>query len=286
VERKVTPTVAGETEITEARLAAAEKSRSFLKEIGFNMARASKVRGEYEVRWQKTMSKAIGRPEKPNYIVLPEQVPEDVHNPWATFTPPYPGWAWDYAWQKSDEPHYPSFWRYLDSASGELGSYTHTHVSGADDSDFAYVRYRTSIRFWYRIPATGLVELWMQMQCIDTPYSGYLHDEWGWSNSACDQESYGRLRVIHPGPGAPRKATILDYRRTGTDANWSRDIALPGEYRWAHFFSTESYTANTWLLLEVGTEDWNHFWSNDVTIHSAMTMHWFLRRVYVRSTGE
>jgi hypothetical protein len=283
---KASPTVVGEREIQEARRQAAEESREFLKEIGFNMPRASQLRGEYHTRIQKVLSEAIGRPEEPNYLVLPEMVPKDVHNPWVSYQPPYPGWAWSYWWNKSDEPSYPSFARYLNSASGQLGTYTRTHVSGADNSDWSNVRYRTAMRFWYYLPVAGMAEVWMNMQCIDTPYSGWLSDEWGWSDSACDQESHAYLRVIVPGYGTSRKSTILDYRRTGTDANWSGHVTWAGNHRWAHIFSADAYAGGTWLLLEAGTEEWNHFWSNDVSIYSAMTMRWFLSRVYVRSTGE
>jgi hypothetical protein len=283
---KATPTVEGELEIREARLQAAEDSRKSLKEIGFDMALASQLRGEYQTRIHEVVAKALGRPEEPNYLVPPEMVPKDIHNPYVVYGPPYPGWAWAYSWDKSDEPWYPTFARYLDSASGGLGTYTHIHVSGADDDDWSQVRYRTAMRFWYHLPVAGMAEVWMDMQCIATPYSGWLEDEWGWSDSHCDQESLAYLRVIAPGPGAFRRSTILDYRRTGTDAHWSGDAAAPGVFRWAHIFSADAYAGGTWLLLEVGTEEWNHFWSNDVSIHSAMTMRWFLRHVYVRSTGE
>lgn len=284
--KKAPPTVTGERDIHEARQQAAEESRKFLHSIGFNMAKASELRGEYHTRIKEALDQIRGKPDEPNYVVLPEMVPKDVHNPWVVKQAPYPGWAWDYNWHKSDEPNYPSFTNYLDPVAGELGTYTHTHVSGADDSDDSYVRYRTAMRFWYQMPAAGLVEVWMEMQCIDTPFSGWLSDEWGWSDSACDQESHARLQVISPGPGAPRYSTILDYRRTGTTANWSNDVTAAGNNRWAHLFSTDTYPAGAWLLLDVGTQEWNHFWSNDVSIHSAMTQRWFLKHVYVRSTGE
>jgi hypothetical protein len=212
-------------------------------------------------------------------------VPTNIYNPWTTYGPPYPGWAWSCAWGKSDEPWYPDFARYLDAAAGQLGTYTHTHVDGADDSDYAYVDYRTAMRFWYRMPTAGMLEIWMKMQDIQTSYSGWLNDEWGWSDSACDQESYATLRMITPGPGVFRKGTILDYRRTGTTASWGGDVAAPGVERWAHLFSADAYPAGTWCLVEVGTQEWNNFWTNDVSIHSAMTMRWFLKNVYVRSTG-
>ncbi len=282
---KAEPTFAGESEIKEARLKAAEESREFMGKIGFDMALASKMRGEYHDRMGKEVDKYLGKPEKPNYLVFPEDVPDDVHNPWAIYRPPYPGSAWAYSWYRSDEPNTPSFARYLNRFSGQLGTYSSIRVSGADDSDSSWVNYRTAMRFWYHIPAAGMAELWMRLQCISTPYSGWLDDEWGWSDSACDQESHAYVRVISPSLGAFRFGTILDYRRTGTDASWSNQTAAPGAHRWAHLFSSDSYPAGTWLLLEVGTREWNHFWSNDVSIHSAMTQRWFLDSVYVQSTG-
>ena len=282
---RATPTVVGEMEIKEARLQAAERSREFLREIGFDMARASELRGNYHERIQDLFAEATGRPGEPNYLVPPEMVPEDIHNPWKLFQPPYPGWSWAWAWNKSSRPWNPNLARYLGAAAGQIGAYTHIHCRHASDSDWAWAKYRTAVLFWYYLPVSGMVEMFADMQSIHTPYSGWLHDEWGWSDSVCDQESRAYLRVLVPGPGAPRKATILDYRRTGTDANWANDVTPVGAHRWAHIFSSDAYAGGTWLLLEVGTEDWNYFWTNDVSIHSAMTLRWFLKRIYVRSTG-
>lgn len=104
--------------------------------------------------------------------------------------------------------------RYPDATSGTVGTYTHNHASGADDLDYSYVRYRTGLRFWYQMPMTGMVELWAQMQAIDTPFAGWLNDEWGWSDAECDQESRARLQVIVPGPSAAgsRRFLTIDAR--------------------------------------------------------------------------
>jgi len=283
---KATPTVVGEQDIEEARLQAAEESRKFLGEIGFNMARASILRGEYHTRMHKVISEAAGGPQEPNYLVLPDMVPREIHNPWRTYQPPYPGWLWIYSRDKSDEPPWPICTSYLDAAAGQLGTFSQTHVSGADDSDFAYVSCRTAMRFLYDLTVAGRVELWMRLRCIDTSYSGWLKDEWGWSDSSCHQKSAAHLRVLMPVLEDIRYSTILDYGRTGTDANWSRVYVEAGEERWAHLFSADAYPGGTRLLLEVGTSERNYFWTNDVSIHSAMTMRWFLQNVYVRSTGE
>lgn len=276
----------GEKRIAKLRRKIVKQSRSYLDEIGFDDRAALKLRGKYEAKIRNATAKYLQLPEEPNWVVPPEQVPDDVHNPWAVYGPPYPGWAWSYNWNRSDEPRNPTFSRYLNSSSGELGSYTSIAVAGADNSDYSSVRYRTGVRFWYRIPATGLVEVWMRMQAIHTPYSGWHSDEWGFSGVGTDQESHATLQVISPGPGATRKATILDYRRTGTNANWSREVSQAPTQRWAHLYSLGSFAEGTWLLLETGTEEWNHFWSNDVSVGSYMTQRWFLQNVYVRSTGE
>ncbi len=283
---KAEPTVVGEAEIQEARLQAAEESRAFLQEIGFDMPRASELRGEFHTRFHHLIAETLGRPEEPNYLVPPEMVPEDIHNPWVWYAPPYPGWRWIRWTYDSGRPWTPDYWNYLDHKAGQLGTYTHIHVSNASDSDYAYVRFRTGMRFWYWMPVAGMAEVWMRLQCINTPYSGYLKDEWGWSDSVCDQESRAYVQAIYPGPGAPRMSTILDYRRTGTDASWANHREPAGQYRWAHIFSSGAYPGGSWVLLEAGTEDFNFFWSNDVSIHSAMTMRWFLKNIVVRSTGE
>lgn len=283
---KAEPTFEGETEIRGARKKIIEESRNYLKTIDFNTNLAKRARDKHKKELQDAIRDTIKRPEKPNYLVLPEKVPKDIHNPWEIYQPPYPGWSWSYWWGVSDEPRYPIYSRYLNAAAGQIGTYTSNYVSGADNSDYSYVRYRTAVRFWYKIPVAGMVNCWVRMQSIDTRHSGWFDDEWGWSDATCDQESKAYLRVINPGPGALRYATILDYRRSGTDASWNGTLLYPGYERWAHVYSSDSYPSNTWLLLEFGTEDWNHFWCNDVSVGSYMTMRWFLKNIYLRSSGE
>ncbi|MEA5597797.1 hypothetical protein [Rivularia sp. UHCC 0363] len=287
LEVKATPTVKGQAEIEEAQSQAVGKSQQFLNEIGFDMVRASKLREGYNARLDEVVSQARGKLEEPNYLILPEvmSMEELKATPWVILDPAYPADSFAYSSNRSDEPDNPVFWRYLNRSSGQLGSYTRNRVSGADDSDYAYVRYQTAMRFWYRIPDTGLTEVFMRLQAIDTAYSGSFNDEWGWSDARCEQMCSAYLRVITPGPGAIRYGTILNYVRTGTSANWANQITAPGNERWANLFSTSSYNAGTWLLLEVGTEDWNYFRSNDVSIVSTMNMNWFLKQIYVRSTA-
>lgn len=283
---KQPPTLVGEHKLLETRKRAIRNSHQFLQDINFDMARGTELREAYRRRLFEVIERHREKPDEPNYLVMPEDVPENIYNPWVVFGPPYPGWAWSYGRNWSDEPDVPSIARYLNSASGSIGSYTYTHVGGADDSDFAWARYKTGMRFWYRMPVAGLLEVWLHLQAVNTYYAGYFVDEWGWSDANCDQESHFFLQVIAPEVSAMRLSTVLDYRRTGTSAHWGNEAVDAGDDRWAHLFSTNAYAAGTWLLVEVGTQEWNHFWSNDVSIGSMVQMQWFMENAYLRSSGE
>lgn len=281
---KANATFEGESEIGNVRMKLIRDSKDALQKMKFDFDKVQQLRAKYGEELRKLVTESLDHPEEPNFLVPPEAVPKEIHNPWKVYGPPYPGWAWANWWGKSDEPNYPIFYRYLNSAAGQVGTYTSIRVHGADDSDWAYVRYRTAVRFWYRLPEAGMVDLWIKMQNINTCHNGRLDDEWGVSDANCDQESHAYLQVISPRPGALRKGTILDYRRTGTDARWSRCPYGAGTQRWSHIYSSDAYPTNTWLLLEVGTEEWNHFWCNDVSVLSQMMMRWFLQNIYVRSS--
>lgn len=283
---KQKPTFSGEQELQAVCRRAKAKSRRFLQDIRFDMTRASQMRNAHKQRLSQVIERHRGKPDDSNYLVLPKNVPENIYNPWAVYSPPYAGWAWMNSWWRTDEPDNPHFEIYLDVVTGSIGSKVHINVHGADDNDNCAALQKTGLNFWYQIPVTGLLEVWVKIQAIDTDYTGRFTDEWGWSDATCDQDSSIFLQVKSPAISAPRYSTVLDYRRTGTTAQWVNSVAAAGNERWAHLFSTESYAAGTWLLVEVGTQENNYFYSNDVTVRSTIKMHWFLKNVFIRSSGE
>jgi len=281
--RNSTSTNAGEHEVEKARHQAIEESQELLKEIGFDIPRATVMREEYHQRYQEIMADAIERPEEPNYLVLPEMVPEEIHNPWKIIRPPFAGSSSSCSSWKTDEPDTPHYTRHVSAAAGRLGSVSIIRVSGADDSDQAEVRCRTGLRFWYFMPAAGMLETWIRMQSLDTPFSGSHYNEWGWSSCVTHQESYAYLRVINPGPGKWRKSTLLKIRRERETDKWAGMVTPVSRYRYAHIYSSSSYPGGKWLLLEIGMDDWNYFWSNDVSILSGMEMRWFISSIHIRA---
>jgi hypothetical protein len=128
------------------------ESRKLLDSIGFDRVRAAEVRKEFvrETRRLLTVS---------DLVVAPPHIPPlDDCSPWVTYTAPYDGYFWSYAWSRSDEADDPMLARYLDTSNGHIGSSIRTRLSGADDDDFVTVDYYTSLNVWHTALATGVLE--------------------------------------------------------------------------------------------------------------------------------
>ena len=278
---KVEPSYEGEMAIKNTRKEIIAKAERFTGEIAFNTEMAKPLRDQHSKNLAALFKGALDIPDK--HVFLTATGPTNNPHPWTAIVPPYSGSAWEYYWEITDEPSVPSFARYLDRAAGQLGSYTFTRVYGADDSDYSFIWYRTGVRFWYKMPAAGILELYLKLQAIYDNYWGDFDNEWGWSDAHCLQLSRPYVRVISPTLGNIRYGnTILNYNRYGTSDYWNRNVVGPGNYGWAYSLSDASYPANQWLYIEAGMYDYNYFWSNDVTIESKMNMKWFVPSIYVR----
>src|SRR5262249_37081066 len=75
--------------------------------------------------------------------------------PWVTYSAPYAGYVWSYKWDRTSNPRIPVLERYLDTATGRIGSRIETQVSGADDDDSLHAEYYTGLNLWHTPLATG-----------------------------------------------------------------------------------------------------------------------------------
>lgn len=278
---KAEPTYEGEKQIKKKKKDIIANGEKLRRDTALNVTRATKLRDQHSNRLDKEIIKAWEIPAKPTFLTSEE--PSDNPHAWNVFNPPYSGQSFARAWYKSDEPSYPIYTSYLNRIAGQLGSYTYTRVYGADDSDTSWIWVRTGLRFWYKMPATGIFELYLKLQAIYDTYWGDLDDEWGWSDAKSRQYSRPYVRVIYPTLGNIRYGNhIFYYYRHDNDAYWNRHVVGPGNYRWAHVLSDASYPANQWLYVEAGIYDRNYFWCNDVTVRSKMNMKWFVPSIYIR----
>ena len=275
------PSRNGTLAIEKARKDIVGKGDLFRKSINFDVRKATKIRDPFIRKMDSTIVKAWNIPKKPEFLLT--EGPKHNPHPWVIHSPPYPGYHWDYSWYRTDEPWTPSYTRYLDKDAGQLGSYSYVGVWGADDWDLSYVRYRTAFRFWYKMPAAGMFELYFKMQSVHSNFYGDTDDEWGWSDVSVKQYSRPYVRVVSPTVGQRRFGNYLFYYyENDEDSYWYNQVAPVMSTRWAYVLSEDAYAANKWLLVEAGLEDYNYFFSNDVTVDSTVKQKWFVPEIWIR----
>lgn len=277
-----TPSPEGEKIRVEFQKRSLTEARGFINSLGINSTNIENIQKKYIAQSRSAVQKALNITEVPYVEATPADLPKQTSNPWTWKSPPYDGnWGYWY-WQRTGGNSWVD--NHQDRFNGAIGSWSGISLSGADDSDYSYTQSWSEIRVWFQMPAAGLVEAWAYLQCIDTPYSGSLSDEWGVSDASIQQLSMPYLKAVSPAGGI-RYGGLRDYQRGEDDGSWSAVIANPGQYVYPHLFSTESYSAGQWVYLAIGVYDLNYFWVNDMSCSAYLTDRWFARNVVLRSTG-
>lgn len=225
----------------------------------------------------------------PSHLVPTSQIPNDIRikrtNPWISISPPYPGWAWAYSWSRRGGMD-PWLSRTLSSTTGEVGSFERVWDSDASDDSYMHIDCRNRIGVFYEMPVTGLVESYIELQNIRSYHQVVHDDEFGWSSGTARVGSRITLQVVSPVASGESSAIAFEVWRSGTDfIDWGNSYALGGTY-WAHLFSDRVYTAGQMLYILAGSYEYLNESVNDVSYNDQITYDWFIRRVWLRSSGE
>lgn len=223
-------------------------------------------------------------------LEMPSSVPSEIltgrTNPWQLFTPPYSGWAWDYAWSRrggidpilsgTDNP-----------TTGEVGSSERTWDVDAGDDDFLHLDYHNKIGVFFTIPVTGLVESWIEVQSIASYHQVIHEDEWGWSSGLARVGSRVTMQVASPMPSSEVGAQAFEVLRGGSDfTDWALSSYVLGNSYWGHLFSDHVYPAGQGLYILFGTHEYTNEWVDDVEYNDQVTYRWFVKKLWIRSSGE
>lgn len=176
--------------------------------------------------------------------------------------------------------------RTLSSTTGEVGSFERVWDSDASDNSYMHIDYRNRIGVYYEIPVTGLVESYIELQNIRSYHQVIHDDEFGWSSGTARVGSRITMQVVSPVASGESSAIAFEVWRSGTDfIDWGNSYTLGGTY-WAHLFSDRVYTAGQMLYILVGSYEYLNESVNDVSYNDQITYNWFIKRVWLRSSGE
>jgi hypothetical protein len=256
------------------------EARRLLEEIGFDRVRAERLRKQYRDTARKLLK--LDDVRIPPGVVLP-----DTHcSPWVTYTAPYGGFFWSFAWSRSDEASNPVLTRHLDNVTGQIGSAIDTRLSGADDDDFVEAEYYTALNTWHTAQATGPLEGYLAFEFSVSTYSGRVSDEYGFSNATFSQLARARFRVSDTQNVLDtQESRIFNFIDTdwGDGTSWSNFVSAPRDIHWYYFKTAESFAQGSALVLEAGV--WNSTWyfADDESITTADDLDLRLDRIMVRS---
>lgn len=262
--------------------------QQFLKVSGIEAKRVKGLQKKYISQLESTINRVLEIEDEKEMAQVhtdTSNLPGPTSNPWTWYNPPYAGHWSDWWWERTRGSSWAN--SSANRVTGEIDCWSGLSLGGADDNDYSWANSRSEVRFWFRMPAAGMLEVWGYFQAIQAEFSGCLSDEWGISNASIQQLSRPYLRIISPAGAAWRYGLLLDYRRGESEGCWSGKIngANPGDFRYPHLFSTLSYSAGQWVLAAIGVHDYNYLWVNDMSCSANLYSRWFVKNIAVRSTG-
>jgi hypothetical protein len=225
----------------------------------------------------------------PAHLIPTSQVPKDIRiahtNPWVEISPPYPGWSWAYTWSRRGGMD-PLLSRWMDSTTGEVGSHERVWDTDASDNSYVHIDYRNRVGVFFEMPVTGLVECYVELQNISSYHQVIHEDEFGFSSGTARVGSRITLQVVSPVASNETSAIAFEVWRSGRDfTDWDYGYTLGSTY-WAHLFSDRIYTTGQSLYILVGSYEYVNETVNDVSYNDQVTYCWFIKRIWLRSSGE
>lgn len=176
--------------------------------------------------------------------------------------------------------------RWVNATTGQVGSYERVWDSDASDNSYMHIDYRNQIGVYYEIPVTGLVESYVELQNINSYHQVVHEDEFGYSSGSATVGSRITMQVASPVASSEVGAIAFEVRRGGRDfVDYGFGYTLGSTY-WAHLFSDRVYTAGQMLYILVGSYEYLNESVNDVSYNDQITYSWFIKCVWLRSSGE
>ncbi|WP_328965659.1 hypothetical protein [Streptomyces virginiae] len=143
------------------------------------------------------------------------------------------------------------------------------------------------VGFWYKMPTSGLLEVWIQAQCSFARHQLTLLDEWDVLDASIRQDNQIAFRAQGGGIATQMRTSVGSgfYLRRDTSGTWTVENITPGQKFWAHLFSDVAFLAGTWVHVEVGTQTLTSEWTNDIQATSRTDFRYFIPQAAVGSTG-
>jgi hypothetical protein len=178
------------------------------------------------------------------------------------------------------------------SFTGNLNICSWVEIADASNYEYAYSTAEASVLFWFQMPASGRLKVRPQLIARDVRFTGLARDEFGFSYLQGGFRFACFANVVNPGvdlmggyrlfANSTGRNSDLRVIIRGDDYDWYFTAVETG-YENIHVFTSEqTYSAGTWLLLEVGIYSYNNWEeANDMSCIAHNKNDWTIKAVHV-----
>jgi hypothetical protein len=214
-----------------------------------------------------------------------EVIHPEPDSPWLSFHPPYfngIGYANGYSIHSGDAAFGPVTLYNADYLTGEISCHTQNLIYNAGDYAYQTTVGLSNIFLPFQMPRSGKLNIWTQLQCVESSYWGFLSNWPGSSDASITQSSSYYIAAGEQLGEEERYFQLLSYGRyTDHDMEWSDNMVMPGEYRTFNLVTDHTYSAGEWTRMRTGIFDVQDGICNDMTFFGDINSSWILTGVWV-----
>ena len=234
-------------------------SNQFIKSLGINLNDLKSIISKHHEESKSIIEKARSVESSLESAVgsaPTEVVTENPDSPWHSIHPPYFfGYGERYGSHTgSAETFGERVFHNEDHFTGEISCLSQNFIYHGDDHAEESTEASSGMLIYFQMPATGRLNIWSQILCIESRYIFSLTNWAGWSDATVSQSSNYYMSVGEQ-LGLEEAYFQLFYLARHTDKNvdFAENIAMPGETKAFHFTTDSVYPAGQWILMKV----WN-----------------------------
>jgi hypothetical protein len=263
------------------------EANKFVRSLGIDLKDVKSILSKYQEESKSIIEKArtVERSLKLEAGPIPTDVIQtDPDSPWHHIHPPYfysHGEAY-YVQSGSASAFGPFVSHYENYLTGEISCLSQNYIHNAGDHAYQMTLASSIILIYFQMPASGRLNIWTQLQCIESSYWGGLWNYFGYSDATSMQSSRYYMSVGEQLGVQDADFRMLDYRRhTDDDVEWPGNMVMPNEYRTFNLVTDIPYPAGQWVLLSAGILDVEDAVCDDMTFFGETKNSWRLNGVWV-----
>lgn len=265
------------------------EANKFVKSLGINVNDFKSILSKYQeesksaIEKTRTVEGSLRLDVSP---IPPDVVHPDLVSPWYDFHPPYLNggcFGEAYAVHSGDAEHFsPYTYHYESNLTGEISCTTQNVIYNAGDYAHQYTVGSSMIWFYFQMPESGRLNILTQVQCLESSYSGFLNNWFGYSDATTMQTSRYFMTAGESIDGDEAYFQLLDYsRHTDDDVEWGDNMVTPGEYRVFNLVSHGSFSAGQWVPIKAGILDYQDATLDDMGFIGEIKNSWILHGFWV-----